>query len=120
MKIFTAIKESFFKSLKGEEKLWKVFWLWGVLLYVVSIGIGLLSIGVKPFVIWFHPIIGILGIILIFIYPIIFCFSIWRNSKNTESKSFKYASLIYIFLFLQAHIMLSFFTLLGSMSLIFF
>ena len=34
-----AIRNSYYKSLKGEEKLWKVIWLWGVLLYFVVLSL---------------------------------------------------------------------------------
>lgn len=37
MKILNKIKNSFFKSWRGEEKLWIVFWGWGVLVFVLHI-----------------------------------------------------------------------------------
>ena len=37
IKPFIAIRNSYFKCLKGEEKLWKVILLWGILVYYGSI-----------------------------------------------------------------------------------
>jgi hypothetical protein len=37
MNIFSGVVTSFKRSWKGEEKFWKVFWIWGVLLYCISL-----------------------------------------------------------------------------------
>lgn len=106
------------RALKGEEKLWKVFWLWGVLLYVSSIVVGFLTV--------FSPLnhtpigffVGLLGLALIFIYPFLFCISIWKCSKNTKQQFFKYFARIFIFIFFPFHAWFSGAIALGTMVLL--
>lgn len=118
--ILSSIWRSAGKALQGQEKLSIVFWLWGVLLYVGSFIIG----GVVFFnedvaVSWLGVLAGWLGIILVFIYPLMFCFSLWRCAKNTNRRWCGYMAKIYALAFIPAiHIWLSWFVLMASVALL--
>ena len=115
-----AIARSCIQSLKGQEKLGIVFWRWGVLLYISSILIGIAVIAVEESRgTWFALFVGILGAVLLFIYPFMFCFSLWRCSKNTMRTWCKYAARAYAVAFIPAiHIWVGGAIALGSMVLI--
>jgi hypothetical protein len=107
--MFRKIKESFKKSWKGEEKLWKVFWIWGVPIYLSAIPIGSITMGIEMtnsniFAIHLALLVGILGIIFAFIYPIIFCVSLWRCAKNSDKKIYLISARIFIIPFLFIHL----------------
>ena len=75
------------KAWNGEEKLWKVFWLFGVLLYPASIIIGLFSLmmmmpGMHELNHLLLFIMSCCGVIMLFIYPTILIFSMNRCSNN--------------------------------------
>jgi hypothetical protein len=132
--IFTAIKNSYFKSLKGEEKLWKVIWLWGVFLYVGSIAVGFAMIFYHDFGqfvlnylhydqhksadnfflkiyatiisnVIFIPmgIVGVFGLILAFLYPLVLAFSLFKCSINKSFKHVVYA-VLFLCIFLKIHL----------------
>lgn len=118
--ILAKIKNSYFKSLKGEEKLWKVFWLWGALIYLTAIPIGssflILQKSFYDFSFYYLPIVllisfisitvGILGQIFAFLYPIIFITSLWKCSKNTQHNLCAKISKLYIPIYLLLHVFL--------------
>jgi hypothetical protein len=78
------------KAWNGQEKLWKVFWLWGFLLYPASIIMGLLSILIssmwKGHILSYSCVLFFImlccGVIMLFIYPTILIFSMNRCSNN--------------------------------------
>lgn len=107
--IFLAIKISFFKSLKGKESFWVVFFGWGVLFYCVSVLIMFCMIfplteGIKGFIKFNHLdivlksfvfvaiiidyilkiLLGIFGFMMIFLYPIIFSLILIKNIKKKD------------------------------------
>ena len=55
IKPFIAIRNSYFKCLKGEEKLWKVILFWGVLVYVVLIFFPILYLLLFPLLHYNNP-----------------------------------------------------------------
>ena len=113
--MFKAIK----RALKGEEKAWKVFWLWGWLLYITSILIGFGAATDQLKNTFFANIVGFLGLILIFIYPFMLCWSLWFCSKNTKYKWFTYFLKIYAIAFIPAiHIWVGLFVFVGSVILL--
>ncbi len=66
---------SYLKKLwKGEEKLWKVFWLWGILGILIS----------HMLIINFHQKYPYL-VVVFSIYPIFAGVLIWINSKSFKS-----------------------------------
>ncbi len=120
MNLFKVIKTSYMKSLKGEEKLWKVIWLWGFLLYVgsIAIGFGMMSyhnlaeniLGYDPISLRNRTIIsdlvliplgilGVCGIILLIVYPFVFIFSLFRCSEKVGIPKRIYA-MIYAVIFI--------------------
>lgn len=98
------------KVWNGEERLWKVFWLWGVLLYALSNLIGFLSIAL-PYV---RLLIGIFGVILVFLYPVILTVSMFRCRKNSNYQSFKIFAICSLIPFLYFHVNWSSVLLLAS------
>jgi hypothetical protein len=119
MMIFRSILQSCKRSLKGEEKLWIVFWLWGVALYISSISIGLCTFSIKGGGgSLLGVLMGISGLILIFIYPFMFCVSLWRCSKNTKWTWCKYLARLYAVAFIPAiHVWISAWIFIGSLLL---
>lgn len=111
MNVVKAVVNSAKKSWNGEEKLWKVFWLWGIVLYITSNIVGLLA-GYAFFPIRF--IVGILGLIFIFIYPIILVVSAIKCAKNTSLRIFKFLTFSFIPIFIYAHVNWSFWIFLVS------
>jgi hypothetical protein len=109
MNIFKKIIEKAKQAIRGEERLWKVFWLWGVLLYVVSNLIGFFSmllpsvIGAAT-VVYLLGLIGLCGLILVFVYPIVWIISMWRCRRNIESTIGLVLTLLssVLFLYVQA------------------
>ena len=94
--IIKNITNSAIKAWNGEEKLWKVFWLWGVLFYtssfcVISFGywffweslsydkLGNLNILIAIFALFYF-------IFIFLIYPIIFLIALNRCCHNKFSK----------------------------------
>lgn len=113
--MFKVIKDSAKKAWKGEERLWKVFWLWGVLLYPTSFLIGAFLVKptislsqVSPFITFVIALfMGICGATMIIIYPVIFIASIFRCIKNRSghNKSIGNAAIIAILLiFIPLHL----------------
>lgn len=126
--LFGKLKDSAVKSWRGEEKLWKVFLGWGILLYVVSIFVGLQTIAFYnnfrnyEFIFFLKPfflLISILGFILIFIYPIIFTVSILKCSLKSKL-IIKVLVAVLLILFSIFHISFSIFTIVGSTALFLF
>ena len=118
--IIQKIKDSYFKTLRGEEKLWKVFWLWGVLIYLTAIPIGsfffIIQKSFHDFSFYYLPIVffvsflsimvGILGQIFAFLYPIIFITSLWKCSKNSQYNLCAKIYKLYIPIYLLLHVFL--------------
>lgn len=119
MKIVSPTYQSMKRSLRGEEKLWIVFWLWGVTLYLASLIIGFIAL----FETSIHysrigDVVGWLGFALVYIYPFIFIFSIWRCSKNTRHKLFNFGAKLYaVIIFPVIHYYASAAIILASMGL---
>lgn len=113
------------KALRGEEKLWKVFWLWGVLFYVFAISTGIVAFVLKGetrhhLIDTIAIFIGILGLIFTFIYPIVFSVSLWKCSPNTTKQVFNHTAKIFIPAFFIIHFFIGRLVFLGSVSLIIF
>ena len=130
-KICVAIRNSYFRSLRGEENFWVVVFGWGVLLYVGSFFIGFWSIKLPlllikhkinifllpkiwPFIL---TIVGVLGIIFVFIYPFTFAFCIMRSSFRSDSAYIVLAS-IFVIIFTLFHIFAAQFFLGVSLGLL--
>lgn len=96
------------KALRGEEKLWKVFWLWGALLYVSSIVVGIFSTFLDYDYRIIKYLVGILGLVLIFVYPVLLIKSLYRCAQNTEISVkhylIKYFCIIFIFIHLVSSV----------------
>lgn len=93
--MFKKIKNSYFKSLRGEENFWVVLLRWGILLFLTSITMGFLTAFITEFLInainndflntlcfLIRGIVGGLGIVLVFIYPLMLIFSLIRCATN--------------------------------------
>lgn len=119
-KILYPVARSCLRSLKGQERLGIVFWLWGVALYLSSIIIGFIfaiTDGLRES--WIGGLVGWLGWILILIYPFMFCVSLWRCSKNTTRIWCKYGARIYaVVIFPVIHVWASAAIAMGAMVLI--
>lgn len=103
------------RALRGEEKLWVVFWLWGVVLYVGSIAIGSAVFFSKHGLPIINPITGILGLILILVYPFMFCWALWRCAFNTKHRVLGYLARLFTVGFIPlVHAKVSFYVLFGS------
>ncbi len=134
-KVVIAIKNSYFRTLKGEENLAIVVLGWGVLLYVLSFLVGFLSI-YQPFIYalknenninhllffilfasFIFPLIGCLGIMLLIFYPIVFILCLIKILIKRAVIS-KLIVLVSIVIFIKIHIDVSHFLFLISVSLI--
>lgn len=96
--VFKAIRDSYYRALRGEENFWAVLLGWGVLLYVASFFIGFWAIKLPiilavtfpnndpRFLYYIHAVIlnfiATSGLILVFIYPFIFAYSLIKISKR--------------------------------------
>ena len=118
MNIIKTIINSAKKAWRGEEKLWIVFWLWGVLLYFGSFFVGgfyarilLNYLGDFNYFLAFSFsfCMSILSVIYIFIYPVIFSVSMWRCSIKTDCLIAK----VVVFIFIPFHIFISTLTIWG-------
>jgi hypothetical protein len=130
--ILQEIKISYFKSLKGEENFWTVFFNWGIFLYISSIITGYCTLylywALSKVVEIFHGplnhliaeivyipvgIIGTLGFTLILIYPFVVIYSLFKCTK----KELKYilGTLILLIIFLLIQICLDFFATFGAL-----
>ncbi len=107
----------------GEERLWKVFWLWGVTIYLSVIPIGsfvmvqhkiFLNVITSILVI----IVGVMGLIFAFIYPVIFCVALWRCAKNTDNKIYSILGRSFVPLYVVIHVFIGGFTFFGGGMLI--
>jgi len=80
----------FFKrAWKGEEKLWKVWWLFGVPLNIVSKILQKMSEMAPP------PIpIQVIWLLLLcaFVLWVYWCIAVWRCAPNVETKSWTYVA----------------------------
>ena len=91
--IIKNITNSAIKAWNGEEKLWKVFWLWGVLFYISSFCIILFGCWflesldydkldnlnlMTIFVLFYYIFILLYAFTIAFIYPLIFLFFLNR------------------------------------------
>ena len=81
--ILSPIINSVKKSWRGEENFWKVFWLWGVLLYFVMLALFLVCL--LPSTCNIYRIIMMYNFFLIL--PIILALVIKRNIKNIKVKN---------------------------------
>jgi len=117
--ILKNITNSAIKAWNGEEKLWKVFWLWGVFLYgsccfcIISFGNGFselvhdklekLNILMTIFALFYSIFIFLCAFTITFIYPIIFLFFLNRCCHNkllkVVVKLFSYFAICGHFLF---------------------
>ena len=116
----SPILNSAIKAWNGEEKLWKVFWLWGGLLYISSFcailsGYGFsweslgwsklekLNILMTIFALFYSIFIFLCAFTITFIYPIIFLFFLNRCCHNkllkVVVKLFSYFAICGHFLF---------------------
>ena len=100
--ILKNITNSAIKAWNGEEKLWKVFWLWGVLFYISSFCVILfgywffselvhyklekLNILIAIFALFYYIFIFLCAFTIAFIYPMIFLFFLNRCCHNKFSK----------------------------------
>lgn len=96
MNIFKSIKNSFSKSINGEEKIWKVFWLWGILIYFGTVVLGFLALlevvklsyspssTVQSIAALLTLISLLIGIFLIYIFPTIFLIAITACGKTYQ------------------------------------
>ena len=99
----SPILNSAIKAWNGEEKLWKVFWLWGVFFYISSFcailfsfrffefleihkEIEKLNILITIFALFYSIFIFLCAFTLTFIYPIIFLIALNRCCHNKFSK----------------------------------
>ena len=119
-KFCTSIKNSYFRSLKGEENFWVVVLGWGAGLYLGSFIVGALAItGLTNFIpahnifetvllkLW--PLIivwvGALGLILIFLYPFILSLALIKCAY--PSKIYTTLGLIFLLVFFRIHYVIS-------------
>jgi hypothetical protein len=125
-----ALISSAKKAWRGEEALWKVFWLWGVLIYSAAVPIGMFAIALEMTlpaypqdflfrvpIHLFAVIIGLAGLIFVFLYPVIFSFSLWRCSKNTRINILCILMKAFVPIFCLIHIPMGSLCLMGSLSL---
>lgn len=127
MNLFKVVKTSYLKSLKGEEKLWKVIWLWGFFLYAGSIAIGFGMVNYHHFIkniLGYDPaalqnktiisdlvlipfgMLGVFGLILLIVYPAVFVVSLFRCDGNGDNKKFFYKIIVSV-IFAIIHIYVS-------------
>lgn len=130
--------------LKGNEPPSKVFFRWGVLLYVASLIIGYFSVFFGSFALMsikyltlnqflngfvfnilfvtipsiLAVLIGTMGFILIFIYPFLFCTALIRCAENTNKSWIILTCYASALIFIVWHIACSFYVWLG-LSMIF-
>ena len=85
----------FFNYWNGKEKLWKAFWLIGMLgrIIVALIVIIFLQIGQIIGLTWSIAILSILFILIYIIWSVV---SIWRCAFNTKNKNWGHAARIII------------------------
>ncbi len=99
--IFNPIINSAKKTWKGEEKFWKVFWLWGVLLYLVGFVFFVMSS--SQFMNYIVLAISIYNFFLI--SPIFIASIIKRNIKNIKINN-KFLRIVMLILILTIPFML--------------
>ena len=100
----------------GKEKLWKVFWLWGVLLYIVTIIIwSFYAFNPKPLPTFKDCVIFF--ILLIWFLPILICTMIRKNINNIDIHNFLIRRAIQYFV-LSAPIIFSSLNLIFSFTII--
>lgn len=121
--MFRAILTSARKSITGEEKLWKVFWLWGILIQITAMPIGFLAIGLWntcPNIVTgvFGVVIAMLGLIFVFIYPFIFIITLWRCARNTAIKGLFILARMFIVLFIFIHLIIGTYSFVGTLWIV--
>jgi hypothetical protein len=112
------ILDSIKKALRGEEKLWVVFWLWGVLLYISSFAIGVFSAFLDYDYGAVKYLVGTLGLALVFVYPFIFIKSLWKCSANTSYVTMERFTKFFAVGFIFIHLFMSIFIFGGSTILL--
>ena len=113
MTIIKSIVNSAKKAWNGEEKLWKVFWLWGVGVYVGSPiiiilsewlleDLSLSSFRILPFLKLEDFVWLIFAAMLLYSNPYIVCSFINRNIKNIDVKNrfLRKVSVFFLLMFL--------------------
>lgn len=88
MNVVKAVINSAKKAWRGEEKLWKVFWLWGVLAGIATIFL------VENFNYY------IFNLFMVFVYFPFFLISLGRCAKNTDIENDKIQRTVQVFVFL--------------------
>lgn len=104
MSIFQAIINSAKKAWRGEEKLWKVFWLWGVVFG--------LSVAIIPY---FYR-IGVIYLLSSFIGMGIISAIIRTLNKNKENKLMYVGAKIYVSFLLLCALYAIFVVVVGSIG----
>jgi len=120
-KIFGAIKNSYFKSLRGEENFWVVLFGWGIGLYIASLVIGAVGfVAISNFaretnllqtillkfwlMVWVW--IGFLGLVLVLVYPFVFSFSLMRCAIRSGA-GYVITAIIALIILLRVHYAIS-------------
>lgn len=111
------------KLWMGDEKLWKIFWLWGALIYLTAIPIGFMAFGfhnicANMFTRILSIIVALLGQIFAFIYPIIFCVALYRSSKKENKLSYILVRRVFIPIYIPIHLIIGSFSCLGGLLLV--
>lgn len=114
-RIFDSIRNSYFRSLRGEENFWVVLFGWGVFFYTLATIIvvflltdrSILSLlfGFWPLTILMMILIGLPSALLIFNYPFILLTSLLRSSKK---RIYSLSSIILFFCFLPLHCIIAY------------
>lgn len=119
IKVLRSIKNSW----EEKGRFWRIFWLWGPLIYVPALPIGMLAFGLHHmyFNIYtriFALTVGLFGQIFTFIYPVIFCTALKKNHTNPSGNlSLRFQKFFPSFYF-AIHIVLGLISLLGGILLI--
>lgn len=133
--MFKSILNSAKKSWRGKERLWKVFWLWFCVLYPASFVVGYVMIAITWALGFYahstdHDLFKLilakalallfimLGAIIITVYPIVLCVSMYRcrHNQNTTNNVTKYCAKFFSIPFFIIHIYYSAFVVAGIVA----
>jgi hypothetical protein len=88
--IFSARRRMLLKAWRGQERFWKVWWLWGVPIHAVwwtvYIDLWMSGLAPEPFLlltVWFWPILAGVFAACSLLY-LMWCFVAWRCAGNVE------------------------------------
>lgn len=119
---------------KGKRSPLSLILIWYVCLNILAFALGawiIISyadpfVGLTPTA--FHPsaistfficlVVGVLGLIITFIYPILFTYALWQCAKNVKRKSWALLSRCLILLFWVVHGFLGMFYYTGSLLML--